>query len=136
MDESVDLGSRSLHWERRGSVAWITIDRPERRNALTGNMYFGIRRAVDRLNSSRSLHALVITGTGDVFAPGGELGGVHDDGDATTVGLPRNRGEVPPTRITPRSFPSTSESPSRATCCSPVVASTRRKRCSSDSWRG
>jgi enoyl-CoA hydratase len=80
-NESVDLGSRFLRWERRGSVAWVTIDRPERRNALTSNMYFGIRRAVDRLNASRSLHALVLTGTGDVFAPGGELGGAHDDGD-------------------------------------------------------
>src|SRR6185312_8655167 len=64
----VDLGSRFLRWERRDAVAWVTIDRPERRNALTANMYFGIRRAVDRLNYSPDLHALVITGTGDVFA--------------------------------------------------------------------
>ena len=79
--EDVDLGSRFLRWERRGSVAWVTIDRPERRNAMTTNMYFGVRRAVDRVNASRSIHALVLTGTGDVFAPGGELGGQHDDGD-------------------------------------------------------
>ena len=44
-------------------------------------MYFGIRRAVDRVNASTTLHALVVTGTGDVFAPGGELGGQHDDGE-------------------------------------------------------
>jgi enoyl-CoA hydratase/carnithine racemase len=80
-EQPVDLGSRHLRWERRGPVAWVTIDRPERRNALTSNMYFGIRRAVDRVNASRSLHALVLTGTGDVFAPGGEMGGQHDDGD-------------------------------------------------------
>ena len=59
----------------------MTIDRPERRNALTSNMYFGIRRAVEHANRSPSLRALVLTGTGDVFAPGGELGGRHDDGD-------------------------------------------------------
>jgi enoyl-CoA hydratase/carnithine racemase len=76
-----DLGSRFLRWERRGPVAWVTIDRPERRNALTSNMYFGVRRAVDHLNHSPALRALVLTGTGDVFAPGGELGGQHDDGD-------------------------------------------------------
>jgi enoyl-CoA hydratase/carnithine racemase len=76
-----DLGSRFLRWERRGPVAWVTIDRPERRNALTSNMYFGIRRAVEHANRSTSLRALVLTGTGDVFAPGGELGGQHDDGD-------------------------------------------------------
>ena len=76
-----DLGSRHLRWERRGTVAWVFIERPERRNALTSNMYFGIRRAIDTVNRSSSLRALVITGTGDVFAPGGELGGRHDDGD-------------------------------------------------------
>ena len=81
MAGEVDLGSRFLRWERRGDVAWVTIDRPERRNALTSNMYFGVRRAVERVNASGSLRALVVTGTGDVFAPGGELGGQHDDGD-------------------------------------------------------
>ncbi len=76
----MDLGSRHLRWERHDEVAWVTIDRPERRNAMTSNMYFGIRRAVDHLNATADLQALVITGTGDVFAPGGELGGAHDDG--------------------------------------------------------
>jgi enoyl-CoA hydratase len=90
----MDLGTPHLRWERVDAVAWLTIDRPERRNAMTPNMYFGIRRAVDRLNQSPDLHALVITGTGDVFAPGGELGGQHDDGDVNygallgTAGLP------------------------------------------------
>src|SRR5438105_1982117 len=90
----VDLGSRYLHWERRDAVAWVTIDRPERRNALTANMYFGIRRAVDRVNTSARLHALVITGTGDVFAPGGELGGQHDDGELD-IGALLGTGAVP-----------------------------------------
>ena len=80
MSDQGDLGSEYLQFERRGPVAWVTINRPERRNALTSNMYFGIRRAVDVVNASRTLHALVITGTGDVFAPGGEMGGRHDDG--------------------------------------------------------
>ncbi len=57
-------------------------------------MYFGIRRAVDRVNASRSLHALVVTGTGDVFAPGGELGGQHDDGDIN-IGELLGTGAVP-----------------------------------------
>lgn len=74
-----ELGSEFLHWGQRDSVGWVRIDRPERRNALTPNMYFGIRRAVDRLNATPELSALVITGTGDVFAPGGDLGGARED---------------------------------------------------------
>ena len=63
-------------------------------------MYFGIRRAVDRVNASAGLHALVITGTGDVFAPGGELGGRHDDGE----GKEKEKEEEAPTGVSPRSF--------------------------------
>jgi hypothetical protein len=59
--------------ERRGPLAWCIIDRPESRNALTSRMYFGIRRAVDLVNKDPDLHALVITGVGDVFCPGGDL---------------------------------------------------------------
>src|SRR6478736_637104 len=70
-----DLGSPALRFEREGSLAWCTIDRPSARNALTPAMYYGIKRAVRLVNRDPDLAALIITGTGDVFAPGGELGG-------------------------------------------------------------
>jgi enoyl-CoA hydratase/carnithine racemase len=76
-----DLGTSHLRFERRGPIGWCTIDRPEARNALTASMYFGIRKAVDLVNRDPGLGALVITGVGDVFAPGGEMGGRHDDGN-------------------------------------------------------
>jgi enoyl-CoA hydratase len=68
-----DLGTPHLSFERRGPLGWCIIDRPESRNALTSRMYFGIRRAVDLVNADPDLHALVITGVGDVFCPGGDL---------------------------------------------------------------
>ena len=55
------------------------VDRPEARNALTPAMYFGIRYAIDHVNRTDELAGLLITGTGDVFIPGGELGGRADD---------------------------------------------------------
>src|ERR1700678_3966707 len=42
-------------------------------------MYFGIKRAVGIVNGDPDLAALIITGTGDVFAPGGDLGGRAPD---------------------------------------------------------
>src|SRR3954465_13827280 len=97
MTTEASLGSTHLRFERRGAIAWVTIDRPARRNAMTANMSFGIRRAVDLVNASHDLHALVITGTGDVFAPGGELGGVDNDGDpnAPNVGALLRTSVVP-----------------------------------------
>lgn len=67
---SLELGAAGLRFEREGPVAWCIIDRPEARNALTPAMYFGIKRAVRLVNSDPDLAALIITGTGDVFAPG------------------------------------------------------------------
>src|SRR4051812_9583334 len=89
-----ELGSQFLRWEQQGSVGWVRIDRPEKRNAFTPNMYFGIRRAVDRLNASADLSALVITGTGDVFAPGGDFTGAQEDGELE-VGALLGAGVVP-----------------------------------------
>src|SRR6201984_3928732 len=66
------LGTPYLSFERQGPIAVCTIDRPEARNAMTPAMYFGIRYAVGRLNEDPDLAGLLITGTGDVFAPGGD----------------------------------------------------------------
>ena len=79
---SDDLGAAGLRLEREGPIAWCVIDRPEARNALTPAMYFGIKRAVRLVNTDPDLAALIITGTGDVFAPGGDLGGRREPGDA------------------------------------------------------
>ena len=38
-------------------------------------MYFGIKYAVTHVGSDPDLAGLLITGTGDVFAPGGDMGG-------------------------------------------------------------
>jgi enoyl-CoA hydratase len=76
---TVDLGTRHLRLERDGHIATLTIDRPAARNALSRAMYFGIKRAVGVVSAYEEPTALVITGTGDVFAPGGELRGREDD---------------------------------------------------------
>jgi enoyl-CoA hydratase/carnithine racemase len=76
-----NLGTRNLRIEREGPIAWLTIDRPQARNAFTPAMYFGIKRAVQQLNRDKEVRALILTGTGDVFAPGGDLGGRSEEGD-------------------------------------------------------
>jgi enoyl-CoA hydratase/carnithine racemase len=82
-----DLGTRSLRLEREGSIAWCFIDRPAARNALTPAMYHGIKRAVQLVNTDPDLAALIICGTDDVFAPGGDLGGRSEPGDASVEHL-------------------------------------------------
>jgi enoyl-CoA hydratase/carnithine racemase len=54
--------------------ARLVVDRPQARNALTRAMYYGIRHAVVRMDADPDLFGLMITGVGDVFIPGGDLG--------------------------------------------------------------
>jgi enoyl-CoA hydratase len=84
------LGTPYLRFKREGAFAICTLDRPAARNAMTPAMYFGIRYAISRVNADPELAGLLITGTGDVFAPGGDLGqgGVDDWMDfASTMGM-------------------------------------------------
>ena len=82
-----DLGTSGLRLDLDGPIAWLTIDRPEARNALTPAMYWGIKQAVRRVNEDDDLAALVITGTGDVFSPGGDLGGRSREDERLPDGL-------------------------------------------------
>jgi enoyl-CoA hydratase/carnithine racemase len=77
--ERYDLGTPFLRMQRDGHLAWCTIDRPASRNALSAAMYFGLKRAVQIVNARALPTALIITGVGDVFAPGGELRGKVED---------------------------------------------------------
>ncbi len=73
------LGTRFLRFRREGPFAVCTLDRPEARNAMTPAMYFGIKYAIGHVEADPDLAGLLITGTGDVFAPGGDMGGGGDD---------------------------------------------------------
>ncbi|MGZ4626428.1 MAG: enoyl-CoA hydratase/isomerase family protein [Kineosporiaceae bacterium] len=80
------LGTPYLRLQREGPVAVVTVDRPAMRNAMSPAMYFGVRYAVDLVNGDDDLAGMLLTGTGDVFIPGGDLGGENVDGWAD---LPR-----------------------------------------------
>lgn len=81
-----DLGTPFLRFERRGPLGYVIVDRPEARNALTSAMYLGVRLAIDLVERDPALSGLVITGTGDVFIPGGDMSGRHDDATHDAIG--------------------------------------------------
>lgn len=79
-----NLGTSGLRIEREGPIAWCIIDRPKARNALTPAMYLGMKRAIQQVNRDSEARCLIITGTADVFSPGGDLGGRSEPGDEPT----------------------------------------------------
>jgi enoyl-CoA hydratase/carnithine racemase len=63
----------SVRYEREGPVAWVTIDRPDARNALNEAVRKGLFDAVARFNADDAA-VLVLTGAGDrAFCAGGDL---------------------------------------------------------------
>ncbi|HEY0816887.1 MAG TPA: enoyl-CoA hydratase-related protein [Pseudonocardia sp.] len=63
----------TVRYARKGPVAWLTIDRPEARNALSAAVREGLWAGVRRFNADDAA-VLVLTGTGDkAFCAGGDL---------------------------------------------------------------
>jgi enoyl-CoA hydratase/carnithine racemase len=77
----------ALVYEMAGNgVAWMTINVPEKRNALTEDVRRAMFAAVDDFNADDSARVLVVTGAGDrAFCAGGDLSE-----------LSRFAGQVPP----------------------------------------
>lgn len=66
-----------------GHVATITIDRPDRRNAINPDVVGGISEGLARAESEDAVRAVVLTGAGDkAFCAGGDLGGMGSEGAA------------------------------------------------------
>ncbi len=60
--------------ERRGAAAWLTIGRPEARNALSRAVVDGLRAALRDAVADPAVRAVVVTGAGDqAFCAGADL---------------------------------------------------------------
>ncbi|MGI9007023.1 MAG: crotonase/enoyl-CoA hydratase family protein [Streptosporangiaceae bacterium] len=85
--------------EVSGGVAVITINRPQARNAVNGDVARGIAAAVEEFDARADVSVLVLTGAGGTFCAGMDLKGFLA-GDAPTAA---GRGfggmvEVPPSK--------------------------------------
>ena len=78
MATTIDLGSRHLHGTKADGVLRVVLDRPERRNACTIEMYHGIKRAAVLAERDPEIDVMLLTATGDFFCVGGEMGGQHE----------------------------------------------------------
>ena len=87
----------SVNVQRRDRILVITMQRPEKRNAVNRELAIGISNALDTLDDDDDLWVGVLTGTTDVFCAGTDL---REGGDAKTerggeYGLIRRRRRKP-----------------------------------------
>lgn len=72
----VDLGAPELMGRITGDTLTVTINRPEKKNAVTADGYHGIKRAAMIVADEPALSFLVITGVGETFCAGGDMNAV------------------------------------------------------------
>lgn len=64
-----------------GPVATITINRPERRNAISSEVTSALSESLARAEADDSVSVVVLTGAGDkAFCAGGDLGAMNSEG--------------------------------------------------------
>ena len=63
----------TLTYETDGRIARVTLNRPERLNAISAEMPGEIRRAVEQANDDDGIHVIVLQGAGRAFCAGYDL---------------------------------------------------------------
>jgi enoyl-CoA hydratase len=87
----------SVSFSERGRVAVLSIDRPERRNAVDHQTAQALLEGYRRFEDSDELRVLVVTGSGNVFCAGADLKAFDNDVDAPEgpMGFTRLRAKKP-----------------------------------------
>lgn len=73
--------SQIVQVEERPGYRVVTLNRPEKMNALSPELIAAIIEALDAAEADESCRALVLTGSGRAFCAGADLAGVAPDGD-------------------------------------------------------
>ncbi|MCX7156014.1 MAG: enoyl-CoA hydratase/isomerase family protein [Rhodocyclales bacterium] len=64
---------QTLTYAAEGRIARITLNRPERLNAIVPAMPREIRLAVERANADEGIHVIILQGAGRAFCSGYDL---------------------------------------------------------------
>ena len=83
--------SEHIKTGRDGDVLTILIDRPDKKNALTGDMYAAMIVALDEADSDPRTGAVLISGAGGLFTAGNDIGDFIAGVQAGATDLPALR---------------------------------------------
>ena len=76
MTVTIGTGTDELLCSIEDRVATITLNRPEKKNALSDNLTPALRQTLLELNTAQEVGCIVITGAGKAFCAGGDVSGM------------------------------------------------------------
>ena len=56
--------------ERRGHITFVTLNRPEKRNAMSPGLHYDMEDALTRLDDDPQTRVLVLAGAGEAWCAG------------------------------------------------------------------
>ena len=74
-----------VSYEKDDRIARITLNRPDRLNAISIAMPAAIRAAVERANDDDEVHVIVLSGAGRAFCAGYDLKDFAEDTDTSVI---------------------------------------------------
>src|ERR1700683_1685984 len=66
-------GGQTVLVEIADRIAWVTMNRPEKRNAINPALSFEMREVFEALETDERCGALVLTGAGEAYSAGMDL---------------------------------------------------------------
>lgn len=63
--------------DRDAHIATLTLNVPDKRNAMSAEMTEAFPRAIERVNHMADIRAVIVTGSGSAFCAGGDLDFLH-----------------------------------------------------------
>ena len=73
MARTIETGTEHLLASVDAGVATLTMNRPERRNALSGEMLDALDRSIREVERADDVRCVVLTGAGGAFCAGGDV---------------------------------------------------------------
>ena len=73
---TIATGTEELLCRLEDKVAIITLNRPKKKNALSDHLTPALRQTLLDLETKREVGCILITGSGDAFCAGGDIGGM------------------------------------------------------------
>tara|TARA_B100001029_G_scaffold23171_1_gene15841 strand:- start:1832 stop:2653 length:822 start_codon:yes stop_codon:yes gene_type:complete len=81
--KKIDTGTDHLLLEKGDGIAVLTMNRPEARNAMSGEMNEAMQRILAEVEVDPDVRCVVLTGAGKGFCAGGDVKGMASSGDGT-----------------------------------------------------
>jgi 2-(1,2-epoxy-1,2-dihydrophenyl)acetyl-CoA isomerase len=75
---TLDTGQHDLIGRIEGPVAILSFNRPDRRNALSEQVYAGFAKALPEIATRSDIHVVMITGEEGAFCAGGDVKGMNE----------------------------------------------------------